>query len=220
MKYRFLIVFLAVALSACSQNDAITSSVATTHNHHAPNHHAPTSSSHTAPHIVAYQQSMNAMHKDMMTASQISNPDRAFALGMIPHHQGAVEMAKIQLQYGKNAEMRQLAQAILQNQQPEIDFMQNWLKNAPTHNPVKNQHSAEYAQMAWHDAMMQGIQAENPDRAFALGMIPHHQGVVQMAQIELKYGTDPKMRQLAQAIIQAQEPEIKQMQNWLSQNPK
>ena len=68
--------------------------------------------------------------------------------------------------------------------------------------------------------MMKVIQFYNPDRAFALGMIPHHQGAVQMAQIELKYGTDPKMRQLAQAIIQAQEPEIKQMQNWLSQNPK
>lgn len=131
MKYRFLTVFLAVALSACSQNDAITSSVATTHNHHAPNHHAPTSSSHTAPHIVAYQQSMNAMHKDMMTASQISNPDRAFALGMIPHHQGAVQMAQIELKYGTDPKMRQLAQAIIQAQEPEIKQMQNWLSQNP-----------------------------------------------------------------------------------------
>ena len=63
---------------------------------------------------------------------------------------------------------------------------------------------------------MQGIAAQNPDAAFAAGMLAHHQGAVEMAQIELKYGKDPVMRKLAENIIQAQEGEIKLMQNWLA----
>ena len=67
-----------------------------------------------------------------------------------------------------------------------------------------------------HEGMMQGIAAQNPDAAFAAGMLAHHQGAVEMAQIELEYGKDPVMRKLAENIIQAQEGEIKLMQNWLA----
>jgi hypothetical protein len=51
----------------------------------------------------------------------------AFARGMLPHHIGAVDMAKIQLEYGTDEEMRQLAQSIIDTQQVEIDLMQNWI---------------------------------------------------------------------------------------------
>lgn len=51
----------------------------------------------------------------------------AFARSMLPHHIGAVDMAKIQLKYGKNEEMRQLAQQVINAQQPEIEQMQNWI---------------------------------------------------------------------------------------------
>ena len=55
------------------------------------------------------------------------NPDMAFARGMLPHHVGAVDMAKVQLKYGKDAEMRKLAQAVIDAQQSEIEQMQNWI---------------------------------------------------------------------------------------------
>ena len=51
----------------------------------------------------------------------------AFARGMLPHHIGAVDMAKVQLQYGTDEEMRKLAQEIIDAQQPEITLMQNWI---------------------------------------------------------------------------------------------
>ncbi|MBE9605061.1 DUF305 domain-containing protein [Acetobacteraceae bacterium H6797] len=54
------------------------------------------------------------------------------------------------------------------------------------------------------------------DRDFAAGMIPHHQGAIDMARIELKYGKDPAMRQLAEAIIAAQEKEIAELQAFLA----
>ncbi|QTD57745.1 CopM family metallochaperone [Parasphingorhabdus cellanae] len=55
----------------------------------------------------------------------------------------------------------------------------------------------------------------DPDIAFMQGMIPHHQGAVEMAEIVLKHGKDPETRDLAQQIINSQNKEIAQMREWL-----
>lgn len=58
----------------------------------------------------------------------------------------------------------------------------------------------------------------NADVDFIKGMIPHHQGAVEMAKIVLEHGKDPEVRKLAEAIIAAQESEIKWMTDWLAKN--
>ncbi len=70
-----------------------------------------------------------------------------------------------------------------------------------------------------HEAMSSVPTVGNEDQAFVRGMLPHHQGAVDMARTELAYGRDPQMRRLARAIIAAQEREIGEMQAWLKAHP-
>ncbi len=76
--------------------------------------------------------SMKRMDHDMAAAPMTGDVDRDFAAMMIPHHQGAIDMAKGELMYGKDPIMRRLAQEILADQQSEIELMNRWLKKAAT----------------------------------------------------------------------------------------
>ena len=71
----------------------------------------------------AMMQSMTKMDKDMMAAPMTGDPDHDFAAMMIPHHQGAVEMAKAILLHGKDPVLRRLAQEIIVTQRQEIEVM-------------------------------------------------------------------------------------------------
>jgi uncharacterized protein (DUF305 family) len=75
---------------------------------------------------------MNVMHRDMHNAEYSGEADHYFVAMMIPHHQGAIDMAKALLLYGKDPQMRRLAQEIVTDQQSEIQLMQLWLKQHGT----------------------------------------------------------------------------------------
>ncbi|WP_288727591.1 DUF305 domain-containing protein [uncultured Psychrobacter sp.] len=168
-----------------------------------------------------YTKSMTSMHNEMMVGMGYNDPDTAFAKGMLGHHRGAVDMAKIELKYGTDETMRKLAQDIIDSQQIEIDIMNKWLAShpdAPKPKPNTEAMQAAYAKgmNTMHSDMMLGIAEPEADMAFARGMLPHHIGAVNMAKVQLQYGTDEEMRKLAQDIIDAQQPEIALMQNWIT----
>jgi hypothetical protein len=68
-------------------------------------------------------QTMAVMSRDMKQAPMTGDPDHDFAAMMIPHHQGAIDMAKVELVHGKNPALRRLAQEIIVTQRSEIDVL-------------------------------------------------------------------------------------------------
>ena len=79
------------------------------------------------------------MHMTMGAVARSGNSDVDFVRLMIPHHQGAIDMAKTQLLYGKDPQMRRLAQEIITDQQLEIELMQRWLKQRESAQSKENQ---------------------------------------------------------------------------------
>lgn len=74
---------------------------------------------------------MGVMHQGMHGAARTGDPDRDFVNMMIPHHQGAIDMAKALLLYGKDEQLKRLAQEIIADQQNEIQLMRLWLSKHP-----------------------------------------------------------------------------------------
>jgi uncharacterized protein (DUF305 family) len=152
--------------------------------------------------------------------------DRHFIEQMIPHHEGAVEMAKLAQERSKRSEILALAEAIIKSQVEEISQMQAWYKNwYGAEVPVDATVGMGMGRGMMHGGMMGGETsdltalkaAENFDEAFLQEMIPHHQMAVMMAQMLLSGTNRPEMKQLGQDIIAAQEAEIEQMRGWLEE---
>lgn len=75
----------------------------------------------------AYKEANTKMHKDMDIAYS-GDADADFVRGMIPHHQGAIDMAKVVLAHGKDPEIRKLAESVIRDQEKEVALMREWLK--------------------------------------------------------------------------------------------
>ncbi len=84
------------------------------------------------PATIAYKQAMETMMKGM-DQPYTGDPDRDFVSGMLPHHQGAIDMAAVELRYGHDPALRRLARAVVASQSKEEAFMRGWLARHPPH---------------------------------------------------------------------------------------
>jgi uncharacterized protein (DUF305 family) len=74
------------------------------------------------------QQSMRSMHETMFSVESTGNDDEDFVRLMLPHHQAALDMARVELKHGQDPQLRRLAQEIITDQESEIELMNIWLK--------------------------------------------------------------------------------------------
>lgn len=81
----------------------------------------------SGPSSLAFNGIMMKMHQGM-GLTYTGNADVDFVKGMIPHHQGAVDMAKTVLAFGKDPDVKKIAEGVIKAQEGEIAWMQDWLK--------------------------------------------------------------------------------------------
>jgi uncharacterized protein (DUF305 family) len=149
-----------------------------------------------------------------------SDADVTFTQNMIPHHQQAIEMAKLVDTHTDRPELRELADSIQSSQSQEITQLQGWLRSWGKPATPPEGHGGH------GDAEMLGMMSEADmrrlmesagtefDLAFIEMMAAHHQGAIDMANTELKDGSLPEVTRLAEQIVETQEGEIEQLKRW------
>jgi uncharacterized protein (DUF305 family) len=150
--------------------------------------------------------------------------DLRFIDSMIPHHKGAVVMAKEVLQKSQRPDLKKLADDIIRAQTKEINQMKAWrtawYPKAPSE-PIawhsNMGHSMAMTQDQIKSMMMTmdlGAADAEFDRRFIDAMIPHHEGALTMAQEVLGKSKRPEIQKLAKDILTSQAAEIAQMKQW------
>ena len=140
--------------------------------------------------------------------------DRAFIDAMVPHHQGAVEMAEAALENAEHDEIKQLSRNIVSTQQAEIQELKAIKQEEFGTSEVPMEVSAGEMEVMGMTDPDELANRDPFDRAFIDAMIPHHESAIQMAQVAYRESDHPEIRALAEGIVEAQTREITQMEGW------
>ena len=140
--------------------------------------------------------------------------DLAFVQAMIPHHESAVDMAKVAQQRSERPEIQRLARAIVATQEAEIGQLREHARRLTDAGLTPGDIGVAEHQMGTGMDPAELRTARPFDREFIDAMIPHHQGAIRMARMQLETGRDGAIKQLATSIESAQTKEIDQMNMW------
>jgi uncharacterized protein (DUF305 family) len=157
------------------------------------------------------------------TQAEHNDQDIEFAQMMIPHHQQAIDMAKMAAEKASDPKVKDLASRVEGAQDPEIqqmtDLLESWGASTETSTPGMDHGDMSGEGMMTDEEMQQLEQATGVDfdQMWLQMMIKHHQGAVSMAKTEVEQGSNADAKALAQQIIDAQEAEITEMQGMLTQ---
>jgi len=172
-----------------------------------------------------YMRANMDMHTGMMI-DYTGKVDIDFLRGMIPHHQGAVDMCKTELKYGRNGNIRALCNNIIRSQEFEIRRMNMILRTLEAEQSADakmhfDDHDHRHSNL-WtetNNKMHEEMNIDysgNADIDFVKGMIPHHQGAIDMCKIAIEHGENANVQSLCNEIMAAQNSEIRFMKKWLN----
>jgi len=163
--------------------------------------------------------SMHAMMSRMEAMPKTSDPEIDFPKMMIMHHQGAINMANVQIQDGKNDSLKRFSQKMISAQQMEITELENILNSETINN------SAPGFTMEQMDHMMKMDQVSDIqyitgdiDGDFATLMIQHHNSAIENSEAYLMYGSNTALKEMAEKMIDDQKKEIKELSEWIKIN--
>jgi uncharacterized protein (DUF305 family) len=170
------------------------------------------------------QNSQSGSQTGSMYASMTGDQfDKAYLTDMIAHHQGALNMASQARELATKSEIRTLADAILSSQATEVQQMMNWQQEWEySTTDISNPHAGHMMEssgsmgddMANMEAKLNGLSGEAYDKEFLKQMILHHQQAVDMSKYADTNAKHQEVKDLAQAVISAQEKEIADMKSW------
>ncbi|SDN25947.1 Uncharacterized conserved protein, DUF305 family [Lentzea albidocapillata subsp. violacea] len=152
--------------------------------------------------------------------------ERTFMAQMIPHHQGAIRMAELELARGAKPQVKALARKIIKDQREEIATMTQWLRDWYGVTPEQAARQAPARAQELMSAMKQHMDetttelASVPtgkqfDRVFMQAMIPHHGAAAITASVVPDRATHEELADMAETIVSTQKREIRQMIHWL-----
>lgn len=153
---------------------------------------------------------------DTAASSTSTGPelDRAFVAEMVPHHESAIAMAEVAKQRGESDFVNSLADDIIESQSAEVKTLKA-VDGQLEADGVQPGELGVPAHMMGMDSDVVSLQSADPfDEVFIDMMVPHHQGAVVMARVELERGEDPRLQELAEAIVDAQSREIDAMNSF------
>ena len=162
-------------------------------------------------------------------SDEFNDADVSFAQDMIVHHQQAIEMAQLATDRAESDEVKELAADIEAAQAPEIDTFTAWLEawgeEAPMTGDMEGMEGMDHGDMDMGGmeggmseedmAMLEESSGAEFDQMFLEMMIEHHQGAIEMAQVQQEEGENPEAIALAEKIEQDQTAEIEKMESML-----
>ena len=160
---------------------------------------------------------MNLNMQQIKSTVSTGHPDHDFAAVMKLHHQGAIQMSELELAQGQDSTTKEMARKSMEEQNKEIAILDKYLSGHGDHKGGDTLHRKLIDVI--NSSPMNMDHSGTIDRQFASMMIPHHQQAIDMSKAYLN--TNPQVQELkslANKIIESQEKEIKELQNWLNKN--
>ncbi|MCI8828112.1 MAG: DUF305 domain-containing protein [Ruminiclostridium sp.] len=175
----------------------------------------------TKTYLSNFYEILDQMEEGMTSAALRDSVSYNFIVQMIPHHQGAVEMAQNILHYTTFVPLQEVAQGIIQEQNQSIAAMEAALEHcmACTSSPQDlGLYARQFEQVSrqMFCRMAQAKATNDINANFIREMIPHHQGAIQMADNALRFPLCEELQPILQSIIRSQSAGIRQMERLLS----